>query len=110
MTTTPNQLCAELYNRMPVILGPAAWPIRLDEDPADESRLNLLNGPLFARISAEVGRECASQLSEQVMSGWSRERAFPSLASMSPASTRTPTRSPACNGARCQSSSLGSAR
>ena len=26
VTTTPNELCAELHNRMPVALKPAAWP------------------------------------------------------------------------------------
>jgi putative SOS response-associated peptidase YedK len=25
ITTTPNELCAELHNRMPVVLKPAAW-------------------------------------------------------------------------------------
>jgi putative SOS response-associated peptidase YedK len=25
VTTRPNELCAELHNRMPVVLGPAAW-------------------------------------------------------------------------------------
>ena len=24
--TEPNALCAELYNRMPVVLGPKTWP------------------------------------------------------------------------------------
>src|ERR1700751_1430983 len=26
VTTQPNELCAELHNRMPVILAPEAWP------------------------------------------------------------------------------------
>jgi putative SOS response-associated peptidase YedK len=26
VTTTPNELCAELHNRMPVVLGPDMWP------------------------------------------------------------------------------------
>jgi putative SOS response-associated peptidase YedK len=26
VTTQPNALCAELHNRMPVILAPNAWP------------------------------------------------------------------------------------
>jgi putative SOS response-associated peptidase YedK len=26
ITTNPNELCAELHNRMPVVLGPATWP------------------------------------------------------------------------------------
>jgi putative SOS response-associated peptidase YedK len=27
VTTVPNQLCAEIHNRMPVILKPDAWPV-----------------------------------------------------------------------------------
>ena len=33
-TTTPNELCAELHNRMPVVLSPQAWPVWLGEQPA----------------------------------------------------------------------------
>ena len=39
ITTTPNELCAELNNRMPVILAPDTWPAWLGEEPADEPRL-----------------------------------------------------------------------
>ena len=35
VTTTPNQLCAQLHNRMPVVLKPQAWPQWLGEQPAD---------------------------------------------------------------------------
>ena len=35
ITTTPNELCAELPNRMPVVLGPETWPAWLGEEPAD---------------------------------------------------------------------------
>src|SRR5262249_35246576 len=31
VTTQPNELCAELHNRMPVILKPEAWPVWLGE-------------------------------------------------------------------------------
>ena len=34
VTTTPNELCAEIHNRMPVILPPEAWPVWLGEEPA----------------------------------------------------------------------------
>jgi putative SOS response-associated peptidase YedK len=34
ITTQPNELCAELHNRMPVILKPEAWPAWLGEEPA----------------------------------------------------------------------------
>jgi putative SOS response-associated peptidase YedK len=35
-------LCAELHNRMPVVLEPEAWPEWLGEEPADETRLKSL--------------------------------------------------------------------
>jgi putative SOS response-associated peptidase YedK len=35
ITTKPNELCAELHNRMPVALGPETWPIWFGEEPAD---------------------------------------------------------------------------
>lgn len=34
VTTTPNELCAELHNRMPVVLKPEGWPLWLGEEPA----------------------------------------------------------------------------
>ena len=39
VTTTPNELCAELHNRMPVVLGPQVWPEWLGEEPADPAYL-----------------------------------------------------------------------
>jgi putative SOS response-associated peptidase YedK len=33
ITTTPNELCVELHNRMPVVLGPEVWPVWLGEEP-----------------------------------------------------------------------------
>jgi len=44
-TTTPNELCAELHNRMPVVLEPAAWPAWLGEEPMDLPRLKALLAP-----------------------------------------------------------------
>ena len=35
VTTTPNDLCAEIYNRMPVILPPSVWPAWLGEESVD---------------------------------------------------------------------------
>jgi len=35
ITTTPNELCAEIHNRMPVILPPSAWPTWLGEESVD---------------------------------------------------------------------------
>ena len=45
VTTTPNELCAEIHNRMPVILKPEAWPVWLAEQPADEATLKSLLAP-----------------------------------------------------------------
>ena len=45
VTTTPNELCAELHNRMPVVLGPEAWPIWLGEKQVDLPQLKDLLTP-----------------------------------------------------------------
>jgi putative SOS response-associated peptidase YedK len=61
VTTQPNELCAEIHNRMPVILKPDAWPVWLGEEPADEPRLKALLAPYPADdmicwpVSARVG-------------------------------------------------------
>src|SRR5262249_34492924 len=34
ITTTPGELCAEVHNRVPVVLGSETWPDRLGEEPA----------------------------------------------------------------------------
>jgi putative SOS response-associated peptidase YedK len=39
VTTTPNALCAEIHNRMPVILKPETWPAWLGEEPTDPPQL-----------------------------------------------------------------------
>ncbi len=36
VTTTPNELCAELHNRMPVVLAPSAWPVWLGGEQTAE--------------------------------------------------------------------------
>jgi putative SOS response-associated peptidase YedK len=51
ITTTPNALCAELHNRMPVVLGPETWALWLGEEPADARRLK---GPLAPYPSEEM--------------------------------------------------------
>ena len=38
ITTKPNELCAELHDRMPLVLGPETWPVWLSEKPAHQSR------------------------------------------------------------------------
>jgi putative SOS response-associated peptidase YedK len=45
VTTVPNELCAEIHNRMPVILAPDTWPAWLGEQPADEAHLKALLAP-----------------------------------------------------------------
>src|SRR5882672_1731238 len=42
ITTRPNELCAELHNRMPVVLKPQAWPLWLGEQPAEVPQLKAL--------------------------------------------------------------------
>src|SRR5499425_3244706 len=60
VTTTPNELCAELHNRMPVVLGPETWPVWLGEEPADPRRLKSLlasypsDGMICWPVSARV--------------------------------------------------------
>jgi putative SOS response-associated peptidase YedK len=45
ITTVPNELCAELHNRMPVVLAPASWAAWLGEEPADPRQLKALLAP-----------------------------------------------------------------
>lgn len=45
ITTTPNALCAEVHNRMPVILPPDAWPVWMGEEPAADDELKSLLVP-----------------------------------------------------------------
>ncbi len=39
ITTRPNELCAELHDRMPVILARDNWPVWLGEEPANAAQL-----------------------------------------------------------------------
>jgi putative SOS response-associated peptidase YedK len=61
ITTTPNELCAELHNRMPVVLGPETWPAWLGEEPANARQLKALLAPYPAEemtcwpVSVRVG-------------------------------------------------------
>jgi putative SOS response-associated peptidase YedK len=61
VTTTPNELCAEIHNRMPVILKPEGWSTWLGEEPADPRHLKALLTPYPAGemtcwpVSARVG-------------------------------------------------------
>ena len=61
ITTTPNELCAQLHNRMPVVLKPDAWPVWLGEEPAEACALKALLKPIPSDemtcwpVSARVG-------------------------------------------------------
>jgi len=61
ITTTPNELCARLHNRMPVVLKPETWPVWLGEERADEPQLRALLAPypsdemICWPVSARVG-------------------------------------------------------
>jgi putative SOS response-associated peptidase YedK len=61
ITTTPNALCAELHNRMPVILASQSWPVWLGEISADPPQLKALLTPYPAEemtrwpVSPRVG-------------------------------------------------------
>ena len=61
ITTDPNELCAQLHNRMPVVLKPESWPVWLGEKPVDPSELKALLAPLPSEemtccpVSARVG-------------------------------------------------------
>jgi putative SOS response-associated peptidase YedK len=45
VTTTPNELCAPIHNRMPVILAPETWPVWLGEEAAEPAELKALLRP-----------------------------------------------------------------
>jgi putative SOS response-associated peptidase YedK len=61
VTATPNELCAEIHNRMPVILKPDAWPVWLGEEAADGPDLKALLAPYPSEdmiawpVSARIG-------------------------------------------------------
>jgi putative SOS response-associated peptidase YedK len=61
VTTTPNELCAEIHDRMPVVLNPAAWPVWLGEASADPPQIKTLLAPYPSEemtcwpVSARVG-------------------------------------------------------
>jgi putative SOS response-associated peptidase YedK len=61
VTTEPNELCAQLHNRMPVVLPPETWTTWLGEEPADETQLKSLlvpypsDGMIAWPVSQRVG-------------------------------------------------------
>jgi putative SOS response-associated peptidase YedK len=52
VTTTPNELCADLHNRMPVILPPDTWSTWLGEEPAEPDQLKSLLVPYAGEMVA----------------------------------------------------------
>jgi putative SOS response-associated peptidase YedK len=74
ITTTPNELFAELHNRMPVMLKPEGWPAWLGEQPVTVRDLKSLLAPypsddmICWPVSARVGnvRDNDSSLIEPV--------------------------------------------
>jgi putative SOS response-associated peptidase YedK len=66
ITTTPNELCAELHNRMPVVLKPEGWPVWLGEEPADPRQLKAFLAPLpFRRDDVLAAERTRRQRAEQ---------------------------------------------
>jgi len=61
ITTAPNELCAELHNRMPAVLKPEAWALWLGEEPAEQAELKALLKPFPSEemtcwpVSSRVG-------------------------------------------------------
>ena len=61
ITTKSNELCAELHDRMPVVLKPENWPVWLGEEPAHSNELKALLAPFPSEqmtrwpVSARVG-------------------------------------------------------
>ena len=61
ITTTPNELCAEIHNRMPVVLKPDTWPLWLGEERAAQRQLKAMLAPYPSEemtcwpVSARVG-------------------------------------------------------
>jgi putative SOS response-associated peptidase YedK len=61
VTTIPNELCAELHDRMPVVLKPDVWPAWLGEKQAEVPHLKALLAPhpsddmICWPVSARVG-------------------------------------------------------
>jgi putative SOS response-associated peptidase YedK len=64
ITTTPNELCAEQHNQMPVILAPEAWPAWLGEEPADpQDRREKIQGTGRGTFVPIVESSAASMIS-----------------------------------------------
>jgi putative SOS response-associated peptidase YedK len=65
VTTTPNELCAELHNRMPVVLGHDAWPTWLGEEPGDPDELKSLSRRTHQSHDLLAGKRARRQNQKQ---------------------------------------------
>jgi putative SOS response-associated peptidase YedK len=66
ITSEPNELCAELHNRMPVVLKPEMWPAWLGEQPATVRDLKAMLAPQpFRRHDLLAGEHARRERQEQ---------------------------------------------
>jgi len=66
VTTVPKELCAEVHNRMPVVLRPEVWPAWLSEEPATVRQLKSLLVPYpSAEMILLAGEPTRRQRQEQ---------------------------------------------
>jgi putative SOS response-associated peptidase YedK len=71
VTTEPNELCAALHNRMPVVLAPEAWPAWIGEEPAGEAQLKSLLAPTLPTAWFAGRSASASATSGTTIRAWS---------------------------------------
>ena len=72
ITTEPNELCAPIHNRMPVILKPEDWPLWLGEQPADVAGIEGAAGALPVRRHGLLAGQPARRQREEQRSGFGR--------------------------------------
>jgi putative SOS response-associated peptidase YedK len=56
ITTTPNELCGGIHNRVPVILKPETWPAWFGQEPAALEELKALLASYPTRPGPLTGR------------------------------------------------------
>ena len=66
ITTEPNELCARLHNRMPVVLDPTSWPLWLGQEPAKPDELKAMLVPVsVSGNDVRAGQQARRQRQEQ---------------------------------------------
>jgi hypothetical protein len=76
ITTKPNELCAELHDRVPVVSAPETWAVWLGEEPADPRQLKGLLGPypsdrmICSPVSMRVGNSRTTTRARSGQSLW----------------------------------------